>query len=100
MTLVEEVFEAAQQIVAIVVYEHFTGAEKTLMIHLSERLKLRFKARAFDFLARKSDEIIEVTGIPILQQRIAEHRRQRRRHRHGEPPIDAITFQSCKDFEQ
>ena len=41
-----------------------------------------------------------MADVAILQQRIAEHRRQRRRHRHGQPPIDAVALQALEHFQQ
>ena len=73
---------------------------EAVVVHLGEVVELRLPARAFDFLAGQGDEVVEVADVAILQERIAEHGGQRRRDRHGQPPIDAVAFQAVEDFER
>jgi hypothetical protein len=41
-----------------------------------------------------------VAHIAVLQQRVREHRRQRRRDRHGQPPVHVVAFQAVEHFQQ
>ena len=70
------------------------------MIHVGELVELRLPAGALDLLGGKRNQVVDVPDVAILQQRIAEHGGQRRRHRHGHPPLDAVAFQAIEDFQQ
>ena len=96
----EEAAEAVEQVVAVLVDEDLAGAREAVVVHVGEVVELRLPARPLDFLAGQGDEVVEVADVAILQQRIAEHGRQRRRDRHGHPPVDAVAFQAVEDFEQ
>ena len=67
---------------------------------LGEVMELRLPARALDLLAGQGDQVVEVADVAVLQQRVAEHGGQRRRDRHGQPPVDAVALEAVEDFEQ
>ena len=41
-----------------------------------------------------------MADVAVLQQRIAEHGGQRRRDRHGQPPVGPVALQTVEHFQQ
>src|ERR1043166_7983522 len=70
------------------------------MIHMGEVIKLRLPLGAIDFLAGQGDEVVEMPDVAELQERIREHAGQRRRDRHGEPPVGTVAIEPLHHFEE
>ena len=96
----EEAAKAVEQVVVVLLDEHVAGPLKTLVVHLGQVMKLRLPAGAVDFLGGQGDQVVDVADVAVLQQRIAEHGRQRRRDRHGQPPVGPVAFEAVHHFEQ
>ena len=88
------------RLLLILVDEHLAAAGESAMVHLRQDVKLRLPAGSLQFLADQREQIVEVAHVAVLQQRIGEHRRQRRRDRHGHSPIDAVALQALEDVQQ
>ena len=96
----EKAPEAVEQVVAVLVDEHVAGPLEALLVHARERIELRLPARALDFLAGQGHQVVDVPDVAVLQERVAQHGGQRRRDRHGHPPVDAVALQTVEDFQK
>src|SRR5438270_67773 len=94
VTAVEIMAEAVEQVVAIFVNEQSLARLEAGRIHLGEGQKFRLPADALEFLVAKSDQAIEVADVAILQERIRQHRGERRRYGDGEFPSNVIALQT------
>ena len=73
----EEAAEAVEQVVVVLLDEDVARPAEARVIHLGQVIELRLPARPLDLLAGERDQVVDVADVAILQQRIAEHGRQR-----------------------
>ena len=69
-------------------------------VHLGEALVVRLGAGALEFLARQDDEVVEVLGVPLLEQIVRQHRDERRRQRDRHAVRYAVRHQPLEDLQQ
>ena len=70
------------------------------MIHLRESMKGFVPVRAMDFLLGQFDQLVQVPRVTVLQQRIEQHRAERRREREREPGVHAVALPALHRPEQ
>ena len=96
----EEAAKAVEHVVVVLLDEHVAGPLETVVVHVGQVMEFRLPAGAVDFLGGQGDQVVDVADVAVLQQRIAEHGRQRRRDRHGQPPVGPVAFQAVHHFQQ
>src|SRR5262249_46588056 len=75
LAALEETAETVDQVVAVLIDEHFAGSQKAAMVHVGQVIELRLPARALDLLAGQGDEVVDMADVTILQKGISEHGR-------------------------
>ena len=63
---------------------------KAPVIHLRQRMQRLVPMRAMGFFFRQFDQPFEMAHVTILQQRIEQHRAQRRRERQRQARFHAV----------
>ena len=92
--------KAVEQIVVVLLDKDVPAALEAVVVHVGQTVEFRLPAGAFDLLAGQGDEVVDMAQVAILQQRIAEHGGQRRRDRHGQPPIAAVALEAVEDVQE
>jgi hypothetical protein len=94
-------FEAANDVAVIFVLKHLAAFVEMPLIHAGCRVKiLRFSLRALDFFISQFTKLVEMLDIPFLQERIAQHFAQWRRHGHRQAKRHAFVAERLKRLEE
>ena len=77
-----------------------THAAKPPVIEQGEFMEWLFPVRPLDFLFRKFDQLVEVPLVTCLQERIAQHRAERRRQRECQAGIQPVPPPALQQLQQ
>src|SRR5262249_12856825 len=79
----EETPKAVDEVVAVLIDKNFAGAAEAIVVHPGQVIEFRLPAGALDSLPGERYQVVDVTNVEILQERIGQHGGQGRRNRHG-----------------
>ena len=91
-----ELAERAGEVFAVLVDEDIARGAEVVEVHLRGVAEFRHVARARDFPAAQIDQAVDVVHVPVLQQRVGEHLRQRADGYDAE--ADAVLEQVIEDL--
>ena len=100
MPRLEQRAEGARDVVPVLLDETSAQVRVAFTVELHHGLEVRIAHGALELFVEHRQAVVQITQVPLLQQRIGHHGQQRRGERHRDAIGHAVACQTFEDVEQ